>query len=265
MLKLKLERPLAVFDIESTGTNRRADRIIDLAIVKIWPDGHAENHSFRVNPGIPIPAEATEIHGISDADVKDCPPFREIAPRVLELLKDCDLGGYNILGFDVPLLIEEFTRVGIEFDEDNFRIVDAQRIYHKRVPRDLPAALHYYCNEMHLGAHDAMEDVRATIRVLEGQFDRYPDLPKDVDGLDAYCNPRNPSWVDRAGKFKWVDGEVVFNFGKKQGQKLRDIARDEPGFLKWMLKSDFPRETLDMIRAVLDGRYPEPPPKNVSN
>jgi DNA polymerase III subunit epsilon len=261
MLKLKLDRPLAVFDIESTGTNRRADRIIDLAIVKIWPDGHSEAHTFRVNPQMPIPPDSTEIHGITDADVKDAPPFAQMARRVAEVLQDCDLAGFNISGFDVPVLCEEFARAGVPFDTDSRRILDAQRIFHKKVPRDLPAALSYYCGEMHLAAHDAMEDVAATLRVIEGQMQRYPDLPRDMDGLDAFCNPRDPKWVDRTGKLKWTDGEAVINFGKKQGQKLRDVARDEPSFLQWMLKSDFPRDTLDLVQGALKGKFPSPPAK----
>jgi DNA polymerase-3 subunit epsilon len=259
VLKLNLERPLAVFDIESTGTNRKTDRIIDLAIVKILPDGKTEAHEFRVNPGMPIPAEATAIHGITDADVKDCPPFKEIAGQVIAVLKDCDFGGYNIGGFDVPMLCEEFARAGVPFDTENRRIVDAQRIFHKKVPRDLAAALSYYCGELHLNAHSAMADVQATIRVLEGQMERYRDLPHDVEGLDAFCNPRDPKWVDRTGKFKWENREVVVNFGRKQGAKLRDIVLNEPSFLQWLLKSDFPRDTQEIVQNALKGKYPEPP------
>ncbi len=262
-LPLKLSRPLVIFDIESTGTNRRADRIIDLAIVKILPDGKQESHTFRVNPQMPIPPESTEIHGIRDEDVKDAPPFPQIARQVADLLNGCDLGGYNISGFDVPLLCEEFARAGVPFEADSRRILDAQRIFHKRVPRDLPAALAFYCGEMHLTAHDAMGDVAATLRVIEGQFEKYPDLPHDMDALDAYCNPRDPKWVDRTGKLKWVDGEASINFGKKQGQKLRDVAKTEPSFLNWMLKSDFPRDTLEIVQNALKGKYPEKKPEEL--
>lgn len=258
-LGLKLERPLVVFDIESTGTNRRADRIIDLAIVKLLPDGRTEMHRFLVNPERPIPPEATEIHGITDADVKDCPTFAQVAPKLSETLKDCDFAGYNISGFDIPILAEEFARAGIPFETESRRILDAQRIFHRKVPRDLPAALSYYCGEMHLDAHDALGDVQATLRVLEAQLARYADLPRDLDGLDAFCNPRDPLWVDRTGKFKWAANEVVVNFGRKQGQKLRDLVRDEPSFLQWMLKSDFPRDAQKIVEDALKGRYPQPP------
>jgi DNA polymerase III subunit epsilon len=257
-IDLKLERPLAVFDIESTGTNRKFDRIIDLAIVKLLPGGKSESYSFRVNPGMPIPAEATLIHGITNEDVKDSPTFKEIAVNVAEVLKDCDLAGYNISNFDIPLLGEEFIRAGLPFDTESRRVVDAQRIFHKKVPRDLAAALAYYSGELHLNSHDAMGDVQATVKVIEGQLKRYPDLPRDMDALDAFCHPRDPTWVDKTGKFKWADGEAVINFGKKQGQKLREIARMEPSFLQWMVKNDFPRDTLDIVQNALRGKFPEP-------
>lgn len=258
MLKLKLDKPLAVFDIESTGINKKADRLIDLAVIKFWPDGRTESFTFRVNPERPIPPDATEIHGITDEMVKGCPTFQQIAPRVLEVFKNCDLAGYNILGFDIPLLTEEFARAGLVFDTQNSRVLDAQRIFHKKVPRDLPAALAYYCGEMHLDAHDAMADVQATVRVLEGQFERYADLPRDMERLDEYCNPRHPDWVDRSGKFKWAGGEVAINFGKKQGTSLIEIARTDPGFLKWMLKSDFAPDALEIARNALEGKFPRP-------
>ena len=260
MIDLKLERPLAVFDIESTGTNRKFDRIIDLAIIKLLPGGKSESYTFRVNPGMPIPADSTAIHGITDKDVKDCPTFKQVAGQVAEVLKDCDLGGYNISNFDIPLLVEEFIRAGMPFDTQSRRVIDSQRIFHKKVPRDLAAALAYYCGEMHLDSHDAMGDVQATVKVLEGQLARYPDLPRDLDALDAFCNPRDPAWVDRTGKFKWVDGDAVINFGKKQGQKLREVSRTDPSFLQWMAKNDFPRDTLEIVQNALIGKFPEPPP-----
>jgi DNA polymerase III subunit epsilon len=259
MIGLKLERPLAVFDIESTGTNKKFDRIIDLAIVKFLPGGKSESYTFRVNPGIPIPVESTVIHGITDKDVKDSPTFNQIAAEVAEVLKDCDLAGYNVSNFDIPLLCEEFIRAGIPFDAESRRVVDAQRIFHKKVPRDLAAALAYYCGEMHLNSHDAMGDVQATVKVIESQLNKYSDLPRDMDALDFFCNPRDPTWVDRTGKFKWAGGEAVINFGKKQGQKLREIARMEPSFLQWMVKSDFPRDTLNIVQNALRGKFPEAP------
>ncbi|MDP2989413.1 MAG: 3'-5' exonuclease [Kiritimatiellota bacterium] len=261
MTHLKLERPLAVLDIESTGINPRMDRIIDLAIIKLFPDGRREQHLFRVNPGIPIPAETTAIHHITNADVAHAPPFRQVAAAILEILADCDLGGFGVVRFDIPMLAEEFARAGFEFNPDNRRIVDAQRIYHKKEPRDLSAALAFYCGEMHLGAHGAEADALATVAVLEAQLQKYSDLPRSLDELDKYCNPpRNPAWADRTGKLKWQNGELLVNFGVQNiGRNLKDLVRDNPKFLKWILKSDFPADTKRIVADALEGRFLAPP------
>lgn len=260
MLPLKTDRPVVFFDIESTGTNPRSDRIIDLALVKISPSGEREQHHWRVHPERPIPPDSTAVHGISDEDVKDAPKFKEMALHVAGLIEGCDLAGYNILMFDIPLLDEEFRRAAVPFSMEGRRVLDAQRIFHKREPRDLTAALKFYCGEMHLGAHGALDDVLATIRVVEGQFERYADLPRDIESLHDYCNPRNPQWVDRTGKFKWIDGEATVNFGKNGGKKLRDMVAttEGQGFLRWMLKSDFPRDTHEIVQNALAGKFPKP-------
>jgi len=260
MTNLKLERPLAVLDIESTGINPRMDRIIDLAIVKLFPDGRREQHVFRVNPEIPIPVETTAIHHITNADVAHAPPFRQMARQILDILEDCDLGGFGAARFDVPMLAEEFARAGVEFYPDNRRIVDAQRIYHKKEPRDLSAALAFYCGKMHLGAHGAEADVLATLAVLEAQLQKYSDLPRSVAELDQYCNPpRNPAWADRTGKLKWQNGELLINFGVQNiGRTLKDLVRDNPKFLMWILKSDFPADTKRIVADALEGRFPAP-------
>jgi DNA polymerase-3 subunit epsilon len=261
MLKLKTDRPLAVFDIESTGTNPRYDRIVDLAIVTIPPHGARATHTWRFNPERPIPAEATRVHGITDADVAPCPVFKDKAGEIAAVLDGCDLAGYNAARYDIPMLYEEFLRAGLLFSLEGRRVIDAQRIFHQREPRDLKAALAFYCSELHLGAHGALEDVQATIRVLEGQFERYHDLPRDIDALHAYCNPRRPDTVDQAGKLKWINGEAAINFGKKYpGRSLRDLVNADPDFLKWMLKGDFPRETQEIIRNAMNGKFPTPPP-----
>lgn len=259
MLPLKTDRPLAFFDIESTGTNVRTDRIIDLAIVKIHPDGRREQHTFRVNPERPIPPEASRVHGISDADVKDAPVFRQIARQVLEIFEGCDLGGYNILRFDIPMLAEELGRCGVPFPFEGRRVIDPQRIFHQREPRDLSAALMFYRGKKHDGAHGALDDVVATIEVLEGQFEKYGDLPADVAALSDYCNPRDPSWADGTGKIKWVAGELTINFGSKQGAKVRDLVAKDPGYLRWMIEKNFPRDTTDLISNALKGKWPTPP------
>ncbi|MBI3987094.1 MAG: 3'-5' exonuclease [Lentisphaerae bacterium] len=261
MLRWKLQRPIAVIDIESTGANPRLDRIIDLSILKLFPDGRRDLHAFRVNPGILIPPEATAIHHIADRDVADSPPFRTVAAQVFDLLNDSDLAGFGIIRFDVPMLIEEFARVELAFDDSRRRLIDAQRIFHIKEPRDLSAALSFYCGEFHLGAHSAESDVLATLKVLDAQFDKYPDLPSDLEALNQYCNPpKNPAWADRSGKLKWENGELVINFGVQNiGAKVRDLALNNPKYLKWMLKSDFPNDTKRIIADVLDGRFPSPP------
>ncbi|MDI6775562.1 MAG: 3'-5' exonuclease [Verrucomicrobiota bacterium] len=259
LLKLKLDRPLAFFDIESTGASPRADRIIDLTIIKLMPDGARSTHNYRVNPGMPIPPEATRIHGIADADVAGCPRFADVAAEAFQVLDGADLGGYNILRFDIPLLTEEFLRAGLRFTPDGRRIIDAQRIFHRREPRDLAAALAFYCGELHLGAHRAEADVLATIRVLQGQFDRYADLPRDLAELDKYCDPRDPSWVDRTGRLRWKGGEIALNFGRKKGAPLREIIAKDPDFVKWMLRSDFSPDFRKIVVEATQGKWPAPP------
>lgn len=259
MASLQLDRPLAVFDIEATGVNPRTDRIVELAIHRLHPDGSRDRHVFRINPEMPIPPEVSEIHGITDADVADCPTFEQRAEEVEALLAGCDLCGYNVLRFDIPMLEEEFLRAKKRFDATQCRVVDAQRIFHRREPRDLSAALRYYCGDEHADAHGADADVDATIRVLEGQLRMYEDLPRDVAALDAYCNPRDPDWTDRTGRLRWVDGEITINFGKKKGMLLRQLAVAETSYLRWILRSDFPRDTQDIVREALEGRFPEPP------
>jgi len=253
MPKLKLTRPLAVFDIESTGINRKSDRIIDLSIIKIIPDESLEKSYFRVNPGVDIPPETTAIHGITDADVKDAPSFKDCAEEILEVLKDCDLGGYNCIHFDIPMLEEEFQRAGYNYDTREIRVVDAQRIFHQKEPRDLTAAVKFYAGEELQGAHNAENDVMATIKVIHGQLAMYDDLPEDVEGLDTYCHKKDPSWLDRSGRFVWKDGNIIVNFSKYKGETLENLAKHERGFLTWIIKNDFPRDVQDIAKRFLDG------------
>ena len=257
MTRLKLKRPLAVFDIESTGLNRRNDRIIEIAIVKLLPDGSRKQTSFRVNPGMPIPAESTAIHGITDDDVKDCLSFKTIAPEIKRLLSDCDFGGYNLIYFDIPILQEEFQRAGIPFHIDDRLVFDAQKIFHMREPRDLTAALKFYCDEELVDAHGALADTEATLSVILGQMDKYPDLPDTMEEIDSLCNQRDPTWVDRRGRLKASKGDVVINFGKYQGQSVQKLAKTDLKFLQWMIRSDFPRDTQEIIQAIIDGVPPE--------
>ena len=235
------------------------DRIVELAVLRLSPDGTRTANTLRINPEIPIPPDATAIHGIHDEDVADCPTFAERAEEILGLFDACDLCGYNVLRFDVPMLTEEFLRVGINFEMKGRRTIDPQRIFHRNEPRDLSAALVFYCGEQHLNAHGAAADVDATVRVLEAQFERYPDLPRDVADLDRYCEPRSRDWVDLTGKLKWSQGEVAINFGKKRGVPLRTILDEEPGYAKWILRSDFPTDTREIVANALEGTWPTPP------
>ena len=258
--RLRLDKPLVVFDLEATGLNKRADRIVAIALVRYEPIGTTEQVSYLLNPGIPIPEDAVRIHGISDADVKDAPTFAEMAETLAEHFAGADLAGYNVLGYDIQMLSEEFARANRPFSLDGRRILDAQRIFFRKEPRDLSAALRYYCGDTHENSHDALGDVLATIRVLAGQFRMYPDLPADLDGLNEYCDPRDPAWVDRAGRLKWNRGEIVFNFGKFQGQSLRETVAGDPNFITWMLRSDFPEDTKQIVRDAVKGQFPNPPP-----
>lgn len=253
MSLLKLTKPLAAFDIESTGTNAYRDRIIELAIVKQMPYGMSSSYVFRVNPGIHIPEETTAIHGITDEDVKDCKSFKDIVDEVDKILEGCDLAGYNLLKFDIPILQEEFERAGRKFDIDMRKIVDAQKIFHKKEPRDLSAALKFYCNEELVNAHGAEADTVATLKVIEGQLAMYDDLPRDVAGLDEFSNPKDPSWADRSGRLKWnSDGELIVNFSKKKGMTVKELLTKEKSFLKWIVKNDFPKDTKTIISDILE-------------
>ena len=258
--RLRLDRPLVVFDLEATGLNKRADRIVAIALVRYEPSGRIEQADYLINPGIPIPEETTAIHGITDADVAAAPSFAEMAEALAAHFAGADLAGYNILGYDIPLLTEEFARANRPFSVDGRRILDAQRIFFRNEPRDLSAALRYYCGDSHDNSHDALGDVLATIRVLDGQFRKYPELPDAMEALNEYCDPRDPAWVDRAGRLKWARGEVVFIFGKFQGPSLRSTVADDPNFITWLLRSDFPDDTKQIVRDAVNGKYPAPPP-----
>jgi len=258
-MNLKLSRPLAVFDIESTGTNWERDRIIDLAIVRLDPDGTQTTVVFRFNPGMPIPPAATAVHGIRDEDVRDAPFFSARMADVARAFENCDLAGFNIWRFDVPMLQQEFKRGGSTFDMAGRKMIDAQRIYHQREKRDLTAAVLFYCGESHEGAHGARADAEATLRVIERQLDRYPDLPREVAPLDRFCFPPVADGVDREGKIRWdAEGDMVMGFGKYQGAKLRTMAadRDNRKYLEWMLRQSFGQQVDGLIRLALEGKLP---------
>ncbi|MBE6355752.1 MAG: 3'-5' exonuclease [Lentisphaerae bacterium] len=254
---LQLTRPLAFFDIESTGVVPQRDRIVEISVMKVMPDGSSRTTTRRLNPGMPIPPGATAIHGISDADVADCPQFADIADKLLAYLDGCDLAGYNIQGFDVPLLENEFKRVGLDFNTANRKIVDAYNLFCKLYPRTLTAAYKFFCGKDLEGAHGAAADTAATFEVLMGQLAKHAELPRNVDELAAYSDMTDPDAVDRNRRFKWNGDEVMVNFGKYAGRSLRDIAENEPGFLRWIIKSDFPDDVRAIAEKALVGIFPE--------
>lgn len=258
--QLRLERPLVFFDLETTGTDPARDRIVEIALVKVMPDGSKETFSSRVNPQCHIPEATTAVHGISDADVAEAPTFTDIAKRVAGFIEGCDLAGYNCNRFDMPMLSEEFYRAGVPVDLHSRKVVDVQVIYHKREARTLSAAHEFYCGYTFDGAHGALADTEATYNVLRGQLAKYDDLPNDVDRLDEYTTQRRV--VDFAGRFIYNDkDEVVFNFGKYKGQRVSDVLTKEPGYFGWMMNSDFPADTkfqLQKIKKSIDLKSEKP-------
>ncbi|MBQ7667288.1 MAG: 3'-5' exonuclease [Kiritimatiellae bacterium] len=249
---LSLDRPLAVFDIESTGLNPHTDRIVELSVLRLEPDGSRTKRTWRLNPTVPIPAETTAIHGITDEMVASAPTFAEKAQEILDFFKGCDIGGFGLSKLDIPLIEEEFARCSMHFDSYGRRLFDALRVYHAREPRDLAAAMRFYCGEEHSCAHGAEADAEAALRVLEGEFEKYGDLPEDPDAFDRLFNTRDPAFLDREGRFKTVDGVATVNFGKKKGQKLDEIAMHDPSFLKWIVKGDFASDTKRIASEALE-------------
>ena len=252
-MPLQLERPLAFFDLETTGTRIGKDRIVQVGIVRVMPDGARTSYQTLVNPQMPIPAEATAVHGITDLDVAMAPMLDAVAKEILKELEGCDLAGFNVLRFDVPFLAEELYRVGVEWDHASLRVVDVQRIYHQMEPRNLSAALKFYCGREHDGAHDALADVVATADVLLAQLERYPDkLQGTTDFLGELSGDRKRS-PDAAGKLKFDDnGSICLTFGKYNGWTLENIGRNDPGYLQWLMtKAELPGSTLAVMRNAL--------------
>ncbi|MFO7821852.1 MAG: 3'-5' exonuclease [Lentisphaeria bacterium] len=254
---MQVDKPFIIFDLESTGLNPRQERIVEIGAVKIMPDGEQYQLERRLNPECPIPPEVTAIHGISDADVAGCPTFADIASELEVFFAEADLGGFGIARFDVPLLRNEFSRVGIDFADRQRRIVDAKDIYHRKEPRDLTAALKFFCDKDHVDAHGAMADTVATLDVLLAQLEKYKDLPHSVEGLEQFCNPPDPAAIDMDGRFRWHNGEAVIAFGQKSGTPLKQLAAREPGYLKWMLNKDFAPDAKAIAEKALQGVFPD--------
>lgn len=251
MAKLNLTRPLAFFDIETTGLNIVTDRIVEISILKIYPpDGNKrETKTLLLNPTIPIPQEVTRIHGISDLDVAKAPTFAECSKELADFFGDSDLAGYNCNYFDIPLLMEEFLRAGIDFDMKDRKFVDVQGIFHKKEERTLSAAYKFYCSKELNNAHSAEADITATHEILEAQLERYPDLKNEVHYLHNFTSRSRR--VDFAGRFVYSEkGMVVFNFGKHLGKPVEDVLRTEPSYYHWMMNGDFSLHTKKVITEI---------------
>jgi DNA polymerase-3 subunit epsilon len=248
---LALDRPLVVFDTETTGTNPRLDRIVEIACVKVHPDGRREEWVRRFDPGVRIPAASTAVHRITDRDVAGLPRFCDCAIELQAFLDGCDLAGYNMTGFDLPVLRNEFHRAGLVFDVRERRLVDGQRIFFAREPRNLSAAARFYCEAEHDGAHGALADAVMTLRVIAGQLDRYADLPRSVAELhDLFCAGIDQD-MDPEGRIRLINGEPTINFGRHRGRTLQALSREEPGVLKWILKGDFSRFVKEIVGKFL--------------
>jgi len=250
MTSLRLFRPLAMIDLETTGANVSSDRIIEISILKISPDGSEEQKTWRVNPTIPIQPYAIAIHGITDEDVKDCPTFKDLAKEFANYLFGCDIGGYNSNKFDVPMLAEEFLRAEVEFDMRNRRLLDVQNIFHKMEQRTLAAAYKFYCGKEMEHAHNAAYDIRATWEVLQAQLVRYEgQLKNEVDFLSDFSMRQNNA--DLAGRIVFNDkGQEVFSFGKHSGRTVEEVFLKEPSYYNWMMDGDFPLYTKKVITQI---------------
>ncbi len=239
---LNLERPIVFFDLETTGVNIPVDRIVELSMLKVMPDGSEEELYSLINPQMHIPESSTAVHGISDEKVKDAPTFADLARRIAGFIEGADLGGYNCNKFDVPLLVEEFLRVDLPVDFKSRRIVDVQVIFHKREQRTLSAAYRFYCGRDLDNAHSASADTRATYAVLRGQLGKYTDLPNDIKALDEYTSYHK--LVDFAGRLVMnEEGKEVINFGKYKGRIAEEVLRSDNSYYDWIMKSDFSRDT----------------------
>jgi DNA polymerase-3 subunit epsilon len=246
---LQLKKPLAFIDIEATGNNVSKDRIVEIAIVKHLADGNKSVKRKIINPEMPIPANITDIHGITDEMVKDAPTFKQAAHEIKQFLDGCDIACYNAYRLDIPLLMEEFIRVDVEFDMKNRKVVDVQKIYHQMEQRTLSAAYRFYCNKELEGAHSAETDAAATAEILSAQLERYPQLGNSIDSVLKATG--EDQIIDFARRFAYNDkGEEVFNFGKHKGRTVADVMKTEPQYYDWMMKGEFPMNTKQKLTEI---------------
>lgn len=249
-MKLNLTRPIAFIDLETTGVNISNDRIVEIAIVKILPDGTRHVKRKLINPLIPIPSGASDVHGITDDMVKDAPSFKQVANEIKQFMDNCDMGGYNSNRFDVPMLIEEFLRAGVSFSVDGRKLVDVQKVFHMMEQRTLGAAYKFYCNKVLDGAHSAEVDATATWEVLEAQIERYPQIGDTVESIVKFTG--EDDIVDFARRFVKENGIEVFNFGKHKGKPVTQVLKEEPQYYDWMMKGDFAMNTKLKLTEILN-------------
>ncbi|HEY4150372.1 MAG TPA: 3'-5' exonuclease [Chitinophagaceae bacterium] len=247
---LKLTKPLAIIDLETTGVNLGSDRIVEIGMVKILPDGNKSVKRRLVNPEMPIPAATTELHGISDEMVKDAPTFKQLANEVKQFLDSCDLGGYNSNRFDIPMLMEEFLRAEVEFDMKGRKLIDVQKIFHMMEQRTLSAAYKFYCQKTHDGAHSAEADASATMEILHAQVERYPQMGNTIESILKFTG--EDIIVDFARRFIMDKGVEVFNFGKHKGRPVADVLKAEPQYYDWMMRGDFPLHTKQKLTEIFN-------------
>ncbi len=247
---LQLSRPIAFIDLEATGLSITQDRIVEVAVLRVRPDGQQHHLTQRINPEMNIPDEVVNIHGIRNEDVADMPTFKQFAPKLKDFLQDCDFAGYNSNQFDIPMLMEEFLRVEVDFDMKGRKTVDVQNIFFMNEPRDLKAALRFYCGKDLENAHSAEADVSATYQVLIAQLNRYTHLKSDITFLHKYSS-RQHKLADFAGKIVFNDkNQEIFNFGKYKGQVVEDVLSREPGFYDWFMNGDFPRYSKKILTGI---------------
>ena len=249
-MQIQLSKPLAFVDLETTGISISADRIVEIAIVRISPDGSRQVKRKLINPGMPIPPASTEVHGITNEMVKDAPTFKQAANEIKQFLEGCDIGGYNSNRFDIPMLAEEFLRAGLDFSLNERKLVDVQKIFHLMEQRTLSAAYKFYCEKNLDGAHSAEVDATATWEILEAQLQRYPQLGTTIDSILKVTG--EDQLVDFARRFVFENGTEVFNFGKHKGKPVADVLRAEPQYYDWMMKGDFPMHTKQKLTEILN-------------
>ncbi|MDB5155185.1 MAG: polymerase subunit epsilon [Mucilaginibacter sp.] len=261
-MKLNLKRPLAFFDLETTGTHIGIDRIVEISVIKLLPDGSEDVQTWRINPGMPIPLESSLVHGIYDEHVKNEPAFKALGTAIAEFIGESDLAGYNSNKFDIPMLMEEFLRAGVLFDLENRHFVDVQNIFHQMEQRTLKAAYQFYCNKQIINAHSAEADTRATMEVLLAQIAKYEGaefedkkgnrskpIVNDIEALHKFTNLNSP--VDFAGRMVYNEqGEELFNFGKHKGKRVEDVFNMEPSYYSWMMQGDFPLYTKRKLEEI---------------